>query len=94
MSTPETPYAAPAGRTQDHASFGVRRALTFWRRSIQARVVASTVVLSATVVGIVGALLMHQTRNGLVDHRVAQVIAEAENETADARTKLGRLYPA
>ena len=33
----------------------VRRALAFWRRSIQARVVASTVVISAVVVGIVGA---------------------------------------
>ncbi len=88
MSTPEIPNAAPARRPQDRATFGVRRALTFWRRSIQARVVASTVVLSATVVGIVGALLMDQTRDGLVDHRVTQVIAEAENETADARTKL------
>ena len=67
----------------------VRRALTFWRRSIQARVVASTVVLSAVVVGIVGAFLMQQTRDGLVDNRVDQVIAEAENETADARNKLG-----
>ena len=67
----------------------MRRALTFWRRSIQARVVASTVVLSAVVVGIVGAFLMQQTRDGLVDNRVDQVIAEAENETADARNKLG-----
>ena len=31
----------------------IRRALTFWRRSIQARVVASIVVLSAVVVSAV-----------------------------------------
>jgi two-component system sensor histidine kinase MtrB len=55
---------------------------------VQARVVASTVLLSAAVVGIVGAFLMQQTRDGLVDNRVDQVIAEAENETADARKKL------
>ena len=30
-----------------------RRGLTFWRRSIQARVVASTLLLSAAVVGVV-----------------------------------------
>jgi len=29
---------------------GLRRGLTFWRRSIQARVVASTVVLSVVAV--------------------------------------------
>ena len=28
----------------------IRRGLTFWRRSIQARVVASTVILSAVVI--------------------------------------------
>ena len=88
MSTPEAPVAAPPIRPLDGATHGVRRALTFWRRSVQARVVASTVVLSATVVGIVGAFLMQQTRDGLVDNRVDQVVAEAENETAEARNKL------
>jgi two-component system sensor histidine kinase MtrB len=92
MSTPPGPetasVASPAGRPLDRATRAVRRALTFWRRSVQARVVASTVLLSAAVVGIVGAFLIQQTRDGLVDNRVDQVIAEAENETADARTKL------
>ncbi|HXH80438.1 MtrAB system histidine kinase MtrB [Nocardioides sp.] len=88
MSTPQTPVAAPPIRPVDRATHGVRRALTFWRRSIQARVVASTLLLSATVVGIVGAFLIQQTRDGLVDNRVDQVVAEAENETADARERL------
>ncbi len=84
-----TSLAGPqASRPLDRASHAVRRALTFWRRSIQARVVASTVLLSAAVVGIVGAFLIQQTRDGLVDNRVDQVIAEAENETVDARAKL------
>ena len=55
---------------------GARGALTFWRRSIQARVVASTVLLSAVVVGVVGWLLLQQTRDGLLDQRVAAVVAE------------------
>jgi two-component system, OmpR family, sensor histidine kinase MtrB len=67
---------------------GLRRGLTFWRRSIQARVVASTVVLSAVVVSIVGWFLLQQTREGLLDHRVTAVVAEANNETTEARTRL------
>ncbi len=66
----------------------VRRALTFWRRSIQARVVASTLVLSAVVVSIVGWFLLQQTREGLLDHRVTAVVAEANDETAEARGRL------
>jgi two-component system sensor histidine kinase MtrB len=66
----------------------VHRGLTFWRRSIQARVVVSTLLLSALVVSIVGWFLLQQTREGLLDHRVKAVVAEANNETAEARTRL------
>ncbi|MBD8870273.1 sensor N-terminal transmembrane domain-containing protein [Nocardioides sp. MJB4] len=64
------------------------RGFTFWRRSIQARVVVSTVLLSAIVVGVVGWFLLQQTRDGLVDARVRTVVAEAGNETNDAETRL------
>ena len=66
----------------------LRRGLTFWRRSIQARVVASTLLLSAVVVSIVGWILLTQTRDGLLDHRVSAVVAEANNETTEARSRL------
>ncbi len=66
----------------------LRRALTFWRRSIQMRVVASTLLLSAAVVGAVGWLLLQQTREGLLGNRVDAVVAEAENETAEAEQRL------
>jgi two-component system sensor histidine kinase MtrB len=69
-------------------SGALRRGLTFWRRSIQARVVVSTVVLSAVVIAGVGWLLLRQTQDGLLDHRVDAVVAEAANETADARARL------
>jgi two-component system, OmpR family, sensor histidine kinase MtrB len=68
---------------------GLRRGLTFWRRSIQARVVASTLVLSAVVVGAVGWFLLQQTREGLLDQRVEAVVAEANTERADAENRLG-----
>ena len=66
----------------------LRRGLTFWRRSIQARVVASTVLLSAVVVSGVGWFLLQQTRDGLLEHRVDAVVAEASNETAEAIDRL------
>ncbi|GAA3673180.1 two-component system sensor histidine kinase MtrB [Nocardioides ginsengisoli] len=66
----------------------LRRGLTFWRRSIQARVVASTVVLSAVVVSGVGWILLQQTRDGLVRHRVEVVQGEVDAEVADAQDRL------
>lgn len=68
----------------------IARGLTFWRRSIQARVVVSTVLLSALVASGVGWFLLQQTRDGLVEHRLAAVLAEAGTETADARARLDR----
>jgi len=65
-----------------------RRALTFWRRSIQARVVASTVLLSAAVISVVGWFLLQQTLDGMLEHRVEAVVAEANDETAAARKLL------
>jgi two-component system sensor histidine kinase MtrB len=66
----------------------VRRALTFWRRSIQARVVASTVLLSVAVISVVGWFLLQQVQDGLLDHRVDAVVAEANDETAETRDRL------
>jgi two-component system, OmpR family, sensor histidine kinase MtrB len=66
----------------------LRRALTFWRRSIQARVVVSTVVLSAIVVSAVGWFLLQQTRDGLLEHRVDAVLTEVGTAMADANDQL------
>lgn len=67
---------------------GLRRALTFWRRSIQARVVASTLVLSAVVITAVGWFLLQQTRDGLLSNRVDAVVSEANGETNEAELRL------
>jgi two-component system sensor histidine kinase MtrB len=73
---------------RDRLPPALRRGPAFWRRSVQARVVVSTVLLSAAVVGIVGWFLIQQTRDGLLDNRVAAVVQEAEGETEAARTDL------
>ncbi|GAB3852293.1 two-component system sensor histidine kinase MtrB [Nocardioides maradonensis] len=67
---------------------GLRRALTFWRRSIQARVVVGTVVMSALVVTAVGWLLLAHTRDGLLQHRVDVAVGEVNSEMADATVRL------
>jgi two-component system, OmpR family, sensor histidine kinase MtrB len=66
----------------------LRRGLTFWRRSIQARVVASTVILTAVVIAAVGWLLLQQTRDGLLDQRVKAVTGEVADEVEEQNGRL------
>ncbi|HMD10901.1 MAG TPA: hypothetical protein VKG90_01085, partial [Marmoricola sp.] len=57
------PGAGPAPRPprpRESVRALVGRGLTVWRRSVQARVVVSVLVLSAIVVGVVGWLLLRQ----------------------------------
>jgi two-component system sensor histidine kinase MtrB len=69
----------------------LRRGLTFWRRSIQARVVVSTVLLSAIVVSAVGWFLLRQVERGLVDHRLDSILSEVGRENGQARDLLGAI---
>jgi two-component system, OmpR family, sensor histidine kinase MtrB len=66
----------------------IRRAATIWRRSIQARVVISTLVLSAVVVTLVGWVLMRQVTDGLVDSKTRSAVAEATRGAAEAEARL------
>ncbi|WP_277501056.1 MtrAB system histidine kinase MtrB [Nocardioides sp. ChNu-99] len=75
----------PRGRDVTAA---LARALTVWRRSVAARVVVSTVLLSGLVVGGVSWLLVAQIREGLLDSRVQAATAEAEDETTQAGERL------
>ena len=72
---------------------GVRRALTFWRRSIQARVVATTLVLSTAVISAVGWVLLQQTREALLDQRVDQVVAQSANERSEVLSRVRAVDP-
>ena len=66
----------------------LRRAATIWRRSIQARVVISTLLLSAVVVSLVGWFLLRQITEGLVDSKTDVSVAEATRGTAEAQDRL------
>jgi two-component system sensor histidine kinase MtrB len=80
--------ARTSGRASRRLPGALRRGLTFWRRSIQARVVASTVILTAVVIAAVGWLLLQQTRDGLLDQRVKAVTGEAADEVTEANGQL------
>ena len=62
--------------------------LTFWRRSIQARVVISTLLLSTVVVGLVGWVLVRQITDGLVEAKTRSSVAEATRGALDAQRRL------
>lgn len=56
----------------------------WWRRSLQARVVAATLALGLVVVWAVGALLNHQIQTGLVQERTKAAVDEATRLTQQA----------
>jgi two-component system, OmpR family, sensor histidine kinase MtrB len=66
----------------------LRRAVTVWRRSIQARVVISTLLLSAVVISLVGWVLLRQITDGLVESKTESSVAEATRATAEAQGRL------
>jgi two-component system sensor histidine kinase MtrB len=66
----------------------LRRAATLWQRSIQVRVVASTLLLSAVVVSLTGWVLMRQVTDGLVAGKTNTSVAEATRGAYDAQSRL------
>ncbi|HZI98452.1 MAG TPA: MtrAB system histidine kinase MtrB [Actinomycetales bacterium] len=83
---PSRERAASAGRSMARgartaarvAGQGGRRALSVWRRSLQVRVVATTMLLGLVVVAVLGALLGQEISERLLESRRQQVQAQAE----------------
>ena len=66
----------------------LHRTATSWRRSIQARVVISTLLLCAVVVTLVGWILLRQITDGLVDSKTNAAIGEANRGAIEAQERL------
>ena len=66
----------------------LRRAASLWQRSIQVRVVVSTLLLSAVVVTLVGWVLMRQVTDGLVAGKTNSSVAEATRGAYEAQSRL------
>src|SRR4051794_24966902 len=59
-----------------------------WRRSIQLRVVAATVVLGILVVLVVGQLLLQRITSGIIESRQDAVVADATQNINQAKPSL------
>ena len=59
-----------------------------WRRSLQVRVVLSTVALTAVVVALLGLALLRQISDGLVGKRVDVALAEAGQSSSEVQSSL------
>jgi two-component system sensor histidine kinase MtrB len=68
-----------------------RRAVGLYRRSIQLRVVAMTLVLSLGVVLLLGVVVMNQVRNGLLQTKMQSAQTQAESGFEAARTAASNL---
>ena len=73
---------------RDHVGRVVASASALWRRSLQARVVLSTVALSAVVIALLGLALLRQISDGLVGERVDIALAEAGQSSAEVQSIL------
>ena len=62
-----------------------------WRRSLQTRVVVTTLLASAVVVALLASLLIDQVGRGLVDTKTRTSLSEAQSGVAQAQTRLDNL---
>lgn len=65
-----------------------QRAYSTWQRSIQVRVVTATLLLSLVVVGILGATLLRQITDGLLQAKINAAVADATAGINDAQHRL------
>ncbi|MGH3904080.1 MAG: MtrAB system histidine kinase MtrB [Pseudonocardiaceae bacterium] len=81
-----------------HRAIGPARELAaevraLWRRSLQVRVVVSTVALSSTVVLVLGMVLQTQIADRLLDNKTQAALVQAENSRAVVEAELGVVDP-
>ncbi len=81
------------GRTVELARDLGAQGATLWRRSLQLRVVTSTVVLSSTVVLVLGVVLQTQIAGRLIASKVDAAVLQAENSQTVVEFELGAVDP-
>jgi two-component system sensor histidine kinase MtrB len=82
-----------ARRVASRVLAGGRWLVARWRRSLQLRVAATTMVVCGFVVVLVGVMLMHQITQGVLDNKVKAAEAETRGGLVFAYTQLGQLSP-
>lgn len=64
-----------------------------WRRSLNVRVVSSTIVLSSTVVLVLGMVLQAQLAQRLIENKTQAALLQAENSRVLVESELGAVDP-
>ena len=82
------PTAQPEEETEGFFARWVRRFVDLWRRSLQFRVVASTLMLGLTVVSIISFTLYRSIADGLVEDRIDRSQVEARQLADDVESTL------
>jgi two-component system sensor histidine kinase MtrB len=77
-----------SGRIRRRTKRVLRRITQRWRRSIQVRVVSSTLVVSAIVVALLGFVVLQQVKAGLIQAKLRSSVAEEQLGISNARTQL------
>jgi two-component system sensor histidine kinase MtrB len=67
-----------------------RRAFGWWRRSIRARVIVTTFVLSAVVIAALGIVLYHQVGAGLLRDKQRAALSEFDDALRDAQLQISQ----
>jgi two-component system sensor histidine kinase MtrB len=58
-----------------------------WRRSLQTRVIATTLLLSGTVSILIGVTILHQVRSGLLDSATRSALGQLNSGVEDAQSQ-------
>ncbi len=82
-----------AGRPVELARDLTAQGATAWRRSLQLRVVTSTVVLSSTVVLVLGVVLQTQIAGRLIESKIDAAVLQAENSQTVVEFELSSVDP-
>jgi two-component system sensor histidine kinase MtrB len=64
-----------------------------WRRSLQTRVIATTLLLSGTVSVLIGATILHQVRDGLLDSATRSALGQLSTGVDRAQDQFGAAPP-
>jgi two-component system sensor histidine kinase MtrB len=62
-----------------------------WRRSLQTRVIATTLLLSGTVSVLIGVTILHQVRSGLLDSATRSALGQLSSGVEDAQGQFAAL---
>ena len=90
---PGTAWRRLVARTVEWARELATLGGTAWRRSLQLRVVTSTVVLSSTVVLVLGVVLQTQIAGRLMESKMDAAVSQVENSQTVVEFELGSVDP-